>query len=179
MRRARPARPYPGAASHGVTRCASDQYSSAHSFKHSGAHCNERAHGTGHTSGHRNRDAGGYNKSQLAQTIRFNSTRRSCEHSLEAGRRSGLARNRVWLVSERKMLTRIDPKSNKIVAQINLQRDSASAMTGFGSVWVTNTGEYDEEFGGLQRIDPLTNRVVATITLRVKPRFLAVGEQPC
>jgi YVTN family beta-propeller protein len=84
----------------------------------------------------------------------------------------------VWVLTDRKgILTRIDPEANKVVAEIAVKPDSFAAMTGYGAVWVTNTGDpRSKENGSVQRIDPKTNKVVATIEVRRHPRFLAVGE---
>jgi YVTN family beta-propeller protein len=84
----------------------------------------------------------------------------------------------VWLLSDEKgVLTRIDPATNTIVAQISVRPFSYAAITGFGSVWVTNTGNSGTDTpGSVQRIDPRTNEVVATIPVRAQPRFLAAGE---
>jgi virginiamycin B lyase len=84
----------------------------------------------------------------------------------------------VWVLSDAKgVLTRIDPSQNRIVAQITVKEHSFAAMAGFGSIWVTNTGDVSKkEQGSVQRIDPKTNTVIATIPVGIQPRFLAVGE---
>src|SRR5207249_7950181 len=84
----------------------------------------------------------------------------------------------VWVMTDRKgVLSRIDPTTNKVVAQVPVKPNSFAAMAGFGAIWVTNTGELrSTENGSVQRIDPKTNSVVATIAVRNQPRFLAVGE---
>jgi YVTN family beta-propeller protein len=84
----------------------------------------------------------------------------------------------VWVLSdEQGLLTRIDSITNAVAAQVRVRPYSYAAMTGYGSVWVTNTGKRDSDApGSVQRIDPRTNEVVATIPVRGQPRFLAVGE---
>jgi len=84
----------------------------------------------------------------------------------------------VWVVSDKKgVLSRIDPETNKVAAQIAVKPNSSAAMTGFGAVWVSNTGQpRAKDNGSVQRIDPKTNKVVATIEVRCQPRFLAAGE---
>ena len=84
----------------------------------------------------------------------------------------------VWVLSDIKgKLSRIDPASNTIVALIVVKPYSFAAMTGYGSVWVTNTGPLNgKEIGSVQRIDPRTNAVIITIPVGKQPRFLAVGE---
>ena len=88
-------------------------------------------------------------------------------------------KNGVWVLSDAKgLLTRIDPKKNKVVAEIKVKANSFAAMEGFGSIWITNTGDgTSNEQGSVQRIDPRTNSVVATIPVGTQPRFLAVGEE--
>lgn len=87
-------------------------------------------------------------------------------------------RNGVWVLSDAKgLLTRIDPKRNKVVAEIKVKPNSFAVMAGFGSLWVTNTGDVNSnELGSVQRVDPKRNSVVATIPVGIQPRFLAVGE---
>ena len=84
----------------------------------------------------------------------------------------------VWVLTDKKgVLSRIDPETNKVIAQITVKPNSYAAMAGFGSVWITNTGEpRSKDNGSVQRIDPKTNSVVATVPVRRQPRFLAVGE---
>lgn len=84
----------------------------------------------------------------------------------------------VWVLTDKKgVLSRIDPNTDKVTEQITVKPHSSAAMTGHGSVWVTNTGEPKATANGsVQRIDPKTNKVVATIEVRCQPRFLAVGE---
>src|SRR5262249_36129512 len=67
----------------------------------------------------------------------------------------------VWALTDRKgVLSRIDPETNKVVAEIAVKPNSFAAMTGYGSVWVTNTGEpRSKDNGSVQRIDPKTNKV--------------------
>jgi YVTN family beta-propeller protein len=88
------------------------------------------------------------------------------------------AEGAVWALTDKKgVLSRIDPATNRVVSEIPVKPHSYAAMSGFGSIWVTNTGEVrSSENGSVQRVDPKTNRVAATITVRVQPRFLAVGE---
>jgi virginiamycin B lyase len=84
----------------------------------------------------------------------------------------------VWVLTDRKgVLSRIDPATNEVVAQINVKPYSYAAVSGFGAIWVTNTGSSrSTENGSVQRVDPRTNTVVATITVRGQPRFLAAGD---
>jgi DNA-binding beta-propeller fold protein YncE len=97
---------------------------------------------------------------------------RSGELSLAEGAGS------AWLLTDAAgVLSRIDPKTNTVVARIAVAPNSYAAAFGFDSVWVTNTGARGATGpGALQRIDPATNTVVATIPVGPAPRFLAAGE---
>ncbi len=94
------------------------------------------------------------------------------ELSLAAGAGS------VWVLSDRAgVLSRIDPATNEVSARIAVAPDSYAAAFGFGSVWITNTGEPGSPGAGtVQRIDPGSNEVVATIAVGPTPRFLDAGE---
>lgn len=83
----------------------------------------------------------------------------------------------IWLLThESGVLSRIDPRSDKVIRKIDVKPDSYAATFGFGRVWITNTGPEDgSEPGTVQCIDPLENRAIATIKAGPKPRFLAAG----
>jgi len=110
-------------------------------------------------------------------------------HAIAARIRSGLAdptgelslaagAGSIWVLSDVKgVLSRIDPASNRVIAQIAVQPHSFAAAFAFGAVWVTNTGPPGGSAdGSVQRVDPATNRVSATIPAGPVPRFLAAGE---
>jgi len=94
------------------------------------------------------------------------------ELSLAAGAGS------VWVLSDRAgVLSRIDPATNEVSARIAVAPLSYAAAFGFGSVWITNTGDpASSRAGTVQRIDPRTNQVVSTIAVGPTPRFLDAGE---
>lgn len=94
------------------------------------------------------------------------------ELSLAAGAGS------VWVLTDPKgVLSRIDPRTNRVVGRIEVAPHSYAAAFGYGAVWITNTGADDTHVSGsVQRIDPRTNKVIATISVGPVPRFLAVGE---
>src|SRR5258706_599371 len=78
----------------------------------------------------------------------------------------------IWILSDAKgILSRIDPLTNKVVAQIVVKPNSFCAAFGFGSLWVTNTND-----STVQRINPKTNAVIATIAVGGTPRFVTMGE---
>jgi virginiamycin B lyase len=83
----------------------------------------------------------------------------------------------VWLLTDpRGVLSRVDPATNRVTARIPVRPGSFAAGFGFGSVWISNTGEATGKVGSVQRVDPARNEVVATIPVGPGPRFLAVGE---
>ena len=68
-------------------------------------------------------------------------------------------------------VTRIDARSNTILAKIPLSRFRASgAATGGGSVWVSDVGE-----NNVWRIDPARNVAVATVPVGAAPIGVASG----
>lgn len=75
----------------------------------------------------------------------------------------------IWILSDaRGVLSRIDPQTNRVVATIPVAPHSFAAAFGFGSVWITNTGEPDAQgAGSVQCIDPQTGKVAATIPVGV------------
>jgi YVTN family beta-propeller protein len=76
----------------------------------------------------------------------------------------------IWFVVKGDKLVRIDPKTNTIVASIDLPTQTVNPAFGDGFVWVSSNG-HDE----LLKVDPKTNAVVATIPVGSKPRFLTIG----
>lgn len=78
----------------------------------------------------------------------------------------------VWLMTDRNgTLARIDPATNKAVAEIYVAPGSYAVAFGEDAVWVTST-----EKNLLTRINARTNVVEETIAVGPRPRFLAVGE---
>lgn len=78
----------------------------------------------------------------------------------------------LWLMTDKAgTLARIDPATNKVVAEIYVTPGSYTVAFGEDAVWVTST-----EKNVLARINARTNVVEQTITVGPKPRFLAVGE---
>ena len=78
----------------------------------------------------------------------------------------------IWMMTDAKgTLARIDPATNKVVAEIYVAPGSFAVAFGEGAVWVTST-----EKNLVTRVNPHTNVVEETIPVGPKPRFLAVGE---
>lgn len=83
----------------------------------------------------------------------------------------------VWILCDRKgKLARINGKTNAIETTLDVAPNSFAAASGYGSVWITNTGDDPNARGSVQRIDPNANRVITTIEVGKQPRFIAVGE---
>jgi len=83
----------------------------------------------------------------------------------------------VWLLTDAAgVLSRVDPLTNQVTARIPVAPGSFAAVFGFGSLWISNTGDRPGTPGSVQRIDPESSAVVATIPVGPGPRFLAAGE---
>jgi virginiamycin B lyase len=77
----------------------------------------------------------------------------------------------VWLVTDKAgKLSRIDPKTNKVSAEISIPANSAAVLYGEGAIWVTTP-----EANMLTRVDPKTNHVTGSIPVGPQPRFLTSG----
>ena len=78
----------------------------------------------------------------------------------------------VWVMTDKNgTLTRIDPATNKAVAEISVAPGSYAVAFDDDVVWVTST-----EKNVLTRVNARTNVVEETIPVGPRPRFLAVGE---
>jgi len=73
-----------------------------------------------------------------------------------------ILKDSVWIGNKpTHTVTRLDPKTNTVVATVAVGKLPCSGLAGgFGSVWVPNCGDKT-----LSRIDLATNKVVATIPL--------------
>jgi streptogramin lyase len=77
-----------------------------------------------------------------------------------------------WILTDTKgTLARIDPATNKVVAEIYVSPGSFAVAFGDNAVWVTS-----HEKNTLTRVNAQTNVVEQTIAVGPKPRFLTVGE---
>jgi virginiamycin B lyase len=77
----------------------------------------------------------------------------------------------IWMMSDAKgTLVRIDPATNKVVAEIYAAPGSFAVAFGEGAVWVTST-----EKNLVTRVNPYTNAIEETVAVGPKPRFLSVG----
>jgi YVTN family beta-propeller protein len=77
-----------------------------------------------------------------------------------------------WMLTDTKgTLARIDPATNKTVAEIYVAPGSYAVAFGNGAVWVTSADR-----NTLTRINAQTNVIEETIAVGPKPRFLTIGE---
>ena len=77
-----------------------------------------------------------------------------------------------WMLTDKQgTLARVDPATNRIVAEIYVAPGSYAVAFGGDAVWVTST-----ERNSLTRVNAQTNVVEQTIAVGPKPRFLTVGE---
>jgi len=68
-------------------------------------------------------------------------------------------------------VSRIDPATNKVIAEITVPPDSFTAVYGYNLVWVSSTAK-----SVVSVIHPATNKVIAEIPVGPNPRFMAAGE---
>ncbi len=77
----------------------------------------------------------------------------------------------IWLVTDKAgKLSRIDPKTNAVAAEITIPANSAGVFYAEGGVWVTTP-----EKNMLTRVDAKTNKVTHSIEVGPGPRFLTYG----
>jgi len=77
-----------------------------------------------------------------------------------------------WILTDTKgTLARVDPATNKVVAEIYVSPGSYAVAFGENAIWVTST-----EKNRLTRVNAQTHVIEATIAVGPKPRFLTVGE---
>ena len=77
-----------------------------------------------------------------------------------------------WILTDTKgTLARVDPATNKTVAEIYLPPGSFAVAFGGNAAWITST-----EKNVLTRVNAQTNVVEESIAVGPKPRFLTVGE---
>jgi YVTN family beta-propeller protein len=77
----------------------------------------------------------------------------------------------VWLVTDAKgVLSKIDPTTNAVAAEVRVPANSAGVAYGEGAVWVTSP-----ELNLLTAVDPKTNSVIHSVEVGPNPRFLTTG----
>lgn len=78
----------------------------------------------------------------------------------------------IWVTSDAcGILSRIDPHTNQVIAEIAIAPNSYNTTYAFDRVWVSNP-----PINTLQCIDPHTNQVSANIPVGLTPWFIAAGE---
>lgn len=77
----------------------------------------------------------------------------------------------VWIVTKPSTLVRIDPRTNKIAASVELPSGSENPTFYEGYLWVSSF-QHDQ----LLKVDPRKPSIVATIPVGPKPRFLTAGD---
>ena len=77
----------------------------------------------------------------------------------------------VWILSDIKgTLSRIDPATNKVAAEIAVAPGSVAPIFADGAIWISSP-----EKSVLTRVDPKTNAVTDTIAVGPGPRFVTAG----
>jgi len=77
----------------------------------------------------------------------------------------------IWVLTNADgELSKIDPKTSKVVAHIKVLPNSFAVAFGSEALWITNTKD-----ASVQQVDIKTNQVVSTIKVGKEPRFLAAG----
>ena len=81
------------------------------------------------------------------------------------------SKDAVWMATAGDKVVRIDPKKNRVAAEVEVPTGSHTVDFGEGAVWVTQS-----KGNLLMRIDPKSNKVTDRIEVGPGPRFLTVGE---
>ena len=82
----------------------------------------------------------------------------------------------IWVSSPNLgVVTRIDPATNEVVAEIPVDGFPEGIATGFGSVWVANADPPEGAAGTVSRINPQTDEVAVTIDVPNGPQYVATG----
>jgi len=77
----------------------------------------------------------------------------------------------VWLTTDIKgVLSRIDPATNKVAAEIEVAPGSVACVFADDAIWVSSP-----EKSVVTRVDAKTNKVTDTIPVGPKPRFITAG----
>lgn len=85
--------------------------------------------------------------------------------------RTAMAVGSVWVASESTVVSRVDPDSNDVVAEVFVARGAAAVAAGDDALWITSS-----EGDVVTRVSPHTNAVVETVKVGPKPGPVAVGE---
>lgn len=78
----------------------------------------------------------------------------------------------VWVTSDTTgVISRVDPRTNAVIATVQVDPDSYYLAFGLGSLWAVSATHQV-----IQKIDPITNTVVKRTDLGREPGFLVAGE---
>lgn len=89
----------------------------------------------------------------------------------DAAGRIATAVGSVWVASEDTVVSRLDPDTNDVVAEVFVARGPVAVAAGEDALWITSTaGDV------VTRVNPHTNAVVETVKVGPKPGRLVVGE---
>jgi YVTN family beta-propeller protein len=78
----------------------------------------------------------------------------------------------IWILTGTNgILQRLDPDTNRPVAEVYLPAGSYAAVFGHEALWVTSADK-----GTVSRVDPHTNLVVKTMTVGTGARHMAIGD---
>jgi virginiamycin B lyase len=108
--------------------------------------------------------------------VRFSPATGAIEATINAGpadSEGGIATgaDSVWMVTDKKgMLSRIDRKTNQVVATIAVPAGSVACAFGGDAVWVSSPDQ-----SVVARVDPKTNQVTDKIAVGKAPRFMTFG----
>ncbi|MBM3763520.1 MAG: hypothetical protein FJW36_25210 [Acidobacteria bacterium] len=82
-----------------------------------------------------------------------------------------VSKDSIWIVSDAQgVLTRIDPKTNQVKAEVTVPAGSVAVEFSQGAVWVTAN-----KSGKLVKVDAKKNTVLKEIEVGPQPRFLTAG----
>jgi len=77
----------------------------------------------------------------------------------------------VWLVTDAKgVLSKIDPTTNSVTAEVSVPPNSAGVTYGEGAVWVTTP-----ETNMLTSVDTKNNTAIQSVQVGPQPRFVTTG----
>lgn len=77
----------------------------------------------------------------------------------------------VWVASEDTVVSRVDPDTNEVVAEVFVARAPVAIAAGEDALWITSTAG-----DTVTRVNPHTNAVVETVKVGPKPGRVVVGE---
>ena len=87
------------------------------------------------------------------------------------------ARSGVWVTSPNLgLVTRIDPDTGDVVAEIEVGGFPQGIDVGFGSVWVASSDPPEGINGAVSRINPRSNELTISIPVGELPEYLKIGE---